>query len=306
MAQDEWHVTLAAADAAAVSLGVPAGSAPLDRRWEAALSLRYQRRGERTVLAHRAHRGPLRVQRNLYPEGPDLCHTLVVHPPGGIAGGDDLSLDVRVEHAAAALLTTPGATKWYAARGHRARQRISLEVAEGGALEWLPQESILFDGADAELSCKVSLSASAAYLGWEILCFGRQAAGERFSSGQLLLTTELLRDQRRLWIERGRLAGGDPLLSSPIGLDGAPVCATLVAVAPALTSPQLAALLGACRAVDERGGKAGITCLPGGVLLARWLGACSEAARHYFIALWRLLRPALLLRAAALPRIWAT
>ncbi len=316
-----------AAAAAAASLGGPAAPAPLDRRWEAALSLRYQRRGERTVLAHRAHRGPLRVQRDLYPEGPNPCHTLVVHPPGGIAGGDDLSLDVRVEPAAAALLTTPGATKWYAARGHGARQRISLEVAAGGALEWLPQESIIFDGADAELSCRVSLASSAAYLGWEILCLGRQAAGERFSSGQLLLTTELVRDDRRLWIERGRLAGGDPLLTSPVGLDGAPVCATLVAVAPDPSSapqpslpslaslpslpslpspPSLASLLGACRAVDERGGKAGITCLPGGVLIARWLGACSEAARHYFIALWRLLRPALLRRAAVLPRIWAT
>lgn len=304
-------MTLAAADAAAVSPGVPAGSAPPVRRWEAALSLRYQRRSERTVLAHRAHRGPLRVQRDLYPEGPDLCHTLVVHPPGGIAGGDDLSLDVRVEPAAAALLTTPGATKWYAAHGHRARQRIALDVADGAALEWLPQESIVFDGADAELSCRVSLASSAVYLGWEILCLGRQAAGERFSSGQLLLSTELVRDDRRLWIERGRLAGGDSLLTSPVGLDGAPVCATLVAVAPLLSSAPpastpLAPLLAACRAVDERSGKAGVTCLPSGVLIARWLGACSEAARHYFIALWRLLRPALLHRAATLPRIWAT
>jgi urease accessory protein len=304
----------------------PAPASLPARRWEAQLQLGYERRGERTVLARRAHRGPLRVQRALYPEGPALCHTLVVHPPGGVAGGDDLWLDVQVDAGAAALLTTPGAGKWYRGHGHRARQRVTLDVAAGGALEWLPQESILFDGAEAELSCRVRLAEGAAYLGWEILCLGRQAAGERFTEGELRLTTELWRrgsgggsgecvtgapgvigtaGDQRLWLERGRLAGGDPLLTSPVGLAGFPVCATLLAASPTgAPSPQQ--LIAACRAVDEYGGTAGVTCLPGGILIARWLGERSEAARHYLVALWRLLRPALFCRAAISPRIWAT
>jgi urease accessory protein len=296
----------------------------MSQGWEAALELGYERRGERSALVHRAHRGPLRVQRDLYPEGPDTCHTIVVHPPGGIAGGDQLQLDVRCGAGAAALLTTPGAGKWYRGHGRRARQRLTFTVEDGGSLEWLPQETIVFDGALAELSCRVELGRGSVYLGWEILCLGRQACGERFTTGELRLGTELWRKAepagaagaagaaRCLWRERGRLRGGDALLSSPVGLGDAPVCATLIAAGPAF---DLAAgdapdprLLAACRAVDEGGGQGGrgaVTCLPG-LLIARWLGDSSEQARHHLARLWHLLRPALRQRAATLPRIWAT
>jgi urease accessory protein len=290
---------------------LPAVSAAPVRRWEATLSLGYERRGERTVLAHRAHRGPLRVQRDLYPEGPGTCHTLVVHPPGGLAGGDELRLDVRLGAGARALLTTPGATRWYRSGGHRARQQLELVLDDDAVVEWLPQESIFFDGAEAELAARVRLGRGSVYLGWEVLCLGRQASGERFTHGQLRLATELFRGERLLWHERGRLDGGGPLLTSPVGLGGASVCATLLAAAPALEpgTASLATLLAACRAVDTFGGNAGVTCLPaapGGVLIARWLGDASEAARHHLLALWRVLRPALCHRAATPPRIWAT
>lgn len=269
--------------------------------WDASLELAYERRGERTVLARRAHRGPLRVQRDLYPEGPSPCHTLVVHPPGGVAGGDRLALSARLDADAHALLTTPGAGKWYRGHGRWASQALRFTVEDGAALEWLPQETIAFDGALAELSCRVELAPQASYLGWEVLCLGRQASGERFLSGELRLGTELWRGEACLYRERGRLRGGDALLTSPVGLGGASVCATLVAVSPRLPALSLAEL----RAVDERGGRAGVTRLPH-VLVARWLGDSSERARHYLTSLWSLLRPALLARPATSPRIWAT
>lgn len=269
--------------------------------WDASLELAYERRGERTVLARRAHRGPLRVQRDLYPEGPSPCHTLVVHPPGGVAGGDRLALSARLDADAHALLTTPGAGKWYRGHGRWASQALRFTVEDGAALEWLPQETIAFDGALAELSCRVELAPQASYLGWEVLCLGRQASGERFVSGELRLATELWRGEACLYRERGRLRGGDALLTSPVGLGGASVCATLVAVSPRLPALSLAEL----RAVDERGGRAGVTRLPH-VLVARWLGDSSERARHYLTSLWSLLRPALLARPATSPRIWAT
>ncbi len=269
--------------------------------WDASLELAYERRGERTVLARRAHRGPLRVQRDLYPEGPSPCHTLVVHPPGGVAGGDRLALSARLDADAHALLTTPGAGKWYRGHGRWASQALRFTVEDGAALEWLPQETIAFDGALAELSCRVELAPQASYLGWEVLCLGRQASGERFVSGELRLGTELWRGEACLYRERGRLRGGDALLASPVGLGGASVCATLVAVSPRLPALSLAEL----RAVDERGGRAGVTRLPH-VLVARWLGDSSERARHYLTSLWSLLRPALLARPATSPRIWAT
>lgn len=294
----------------------PAVSGPaMSQGWEAALELGYERRGERSALVHRAHRGPLRVQRDLYPEGPDTCHTIVVHPPGGVAGGDQLRLDARVGAGAAALLTTPGAGKWYRGHGRRARQQLAFTVGEGAALEWLPQETIVFDGAEAELSCRVELGRDSRYLGWEILCLGRQASGERFTTGELRLHTELWRradagePARCLWLERGRLRGGDALLTSPVGLAGAAVCATLVAAGPPFDRPLGVApdpaLLAACRAADEGAGQGGVTCLPG-LLIGRWLGDSSEQARRYLAELWRVLRPALRQRAAIPPRIWAT
>jgi urease accessory protein len=237
-----------------------------------------------------------------------------VHPPGGVAGGDSLTLTVDVGAGASALLTTPGATKWYRCDGRSARQLVEVTLAAGASAEWLPQESIFFDGADAELRCLVRMAPGSAYLGWEVLCLGRRASGERFAHGQLRLATELWREGQRVWVERGRLAGDDPLMRSPVGLAGHSVVATLLAAGDGQGDEVLAA----CRSVEAgRGARAGVTRLPGqprlpglpglpGLVIARWLGDSSEQARQYLTQLWMLLRPPLLQRAAVPPRIWAT
>ncbi|MBI3716618.1 MAG: urease accessory protein UreD [Betaproteobacteria bacterium] len=270
--------------------------------WDAKLSLAYAHRDGRTVLARREHLGPLRVQRNLYPEGAHTCHSIVLHPPGGIAGGDVLAIDIEVGTDAAALLTTPGAGKWYRSAGLPASQALQFDIGKNASLEWLPQETILFDGADAKLQSRVRLASGSLYLGWEILCFGRQASGERFATGRIRLDNEIWRDDRCLWRERGGLSGGDPLFDSPIGLAGRKISATLVAAGHDV-SPQV---LAACREVaagDDA--QAGITRFPD-VLIARWLGDDSEEAKRYLIALWTLLRPAMRKLPADPPRIWAT
>jgi urease accessory protein len=271
--------------------------------WKARLRLDYERRAGKTVLAHREHEGPLRVQRDLYPEGPATCHTIVLHPPGGVAGGDRLELDVTVGAGGAALLTTPGAGKWYrCAKERPSAQRLGFRVRAGASLEWLPQETIVFDAAHAHMETAVDLDAGASYVGWEILCLGRQAAHERFASGSLRLATEIRREGVPLWIERGHLAGGSRLLDSPVGLDAKTVTATLIAAGPEVSAQTLAL----CRAVDAgANARAGITRLPG-VLIARWLGDSGEDARSHFLKLWGLLRPALRGAPAHAPRIWAT
>lgn len=270
--------------------------------WEAQLNLEYRRRAERTVLARRSHSGPLRVQRDLYPEGEGTCHTIVVHPPGGIAGGDSLRIDAVLGERSAALLTTPGAGKWYRTESQPARQHLVFELAAGASLEWLPQETILFDGAIAQMTTEVHLADDAAYTGWEILCFGRAASRQRFASGMLSQKTEVFAEGGRIWVEQARVTGDDPLLDSPIGLNGHTVCATLLAAGQEVSDVVLAA----CREVPAGiGASAGITRLPG-ILIARWLGDAGEDARRYFAALWAVLRPAMRGRPAIEPRIWST
>jgi urease accessory protein len=261
--------------------------------WKAELSLGFERTGERTVLARKRHDGPLVVQKALYPEGGEVCHAIVVHPPAGIAGGDELLLDVESKNGAFAQLTTPGAGKWYRSAGAWAAQRLSFDVE--GALEWLPQETIVFDGARADLSTEVRLAGDARYIGWEILCLGRSGSGERFSRGTIRLSTRISRDKKPIWLERGLIEGGGKLMRSPAGLGGHPVCGTFVAAGPQIGKMRPAA------GIEPLA----VTQLPG-LLVGRYLGDSSEQAKRAFAALWAALRPRLLGREAREPRIWRT
>jgi urease accessory protein len=273
---------------------------PLD--WRAELELNFARRGEGTVLARRRHSGPLAVQKPLYPEGEAVCHAIVLHPPAGIAGGDELRIAVEAEAGAQVLLTTPGAGKWYRSDGRLARQDVEIKVSPGGTAEWLPQETIVFDGAIASMRTRIELAAGARYLGWEILCLGRTAGGERFARGGLRLATRIVREGRLLWAEQGALEGGSPWLESPAGFAGCTVSATLLAAGV----PADAALVAACRGIEtEVDARCGVTALPD-LVVARWLGDSGEAARDWLEGVWQRLRPAFIGREAQRPRIWNT
>ena len=269
--------------------------------WEAHLELDFERRGERSVLAARRHSGPLRVQKSLHPEGTGVCHAIVLHPPAGIAGGDSLGLQVRVGSGAHALLTTPGAGKWYRSKGPPARQSLLFDLQDGAALEWLPQENIVFDGAIARTGSTVRLNAGSRYLGWDLVCLGRHASGERFQSGALRIANRVEREGRPLWIEHGIIEGGGTALQAPSVLDGHTAFGSLVAAGADVDAIVMQAL----RGIEADSGLWGVTRLPA-VTLARWLGDNAEHGRRYFVKLWQLLRPALLGREAAMPRIWAT
>ncbi len=278
-----------------------APTAARSQSWRARLDLRYERRGDRSVLAASSHEGPLVVQKSLYDEGDPVCHNIVVHPPGGIAGGDRLHVDVSLGHAAHAKLTTPGAAKWYRSAGEFAQQRTVLHVSRGAALEWLPQEAIFFDGAKADLDCVIDLDDDAVFIGWEIVCLGRGASGERFARGVVKQRVALFRDSARVFAERAILEGGSRLLDSAAGLKGARVFGTFFAAAPLIAD----ALLSECRDVKTDEGDTGVTRLPG-LLLARCLGGSAEAARAYFVRIWSCARRVLLRREAVAPRIWNT
>ncbi|MBL8434400.1 MAG: urease accessory protein UreD [Zoogloea sp.] len=273
--------------------------------WHAELHLRFTRAGARSVLRDNRHQGPLRVQKALYPEGEAVCQAIVLHPPSGIAGGDHLHICASVEAGAHTQLTTPGAGKWYRSGGADASQTLDLQVADGACLEWLPQEAIVFDGARARMDTHIELAADSRLMAWDILCLGRAAAGERFGSGRVDLACRIERAGSPIWIERGGFDGGDPLLASPAGWAGATVCGTLLVSFPGLAG-QAAGLLEACRAIAPADdARHGITALPD-LLVGRYLGDSSEAARQWFARLWETLRPACCGRPAVTPRIWNT
>ena len=279
-------------------MNLPANTALFTPHWLAELELGYGRFGDSTRPTLRRHCGPLRVQKHLYAEGPQVCQHIIVHPPGGIAGGDQLDIRASVGPDAWAQLTSPGAAKWYRAAGP-AYQRVELKVAAGATLEWLPQETIVFSAAQAELSTRIELEGNARLFYWDMIALGRQASGERFEHGYFQSHLDIRRDGQLLWHERQRIVGGDGLLDSPIGLDGNPVFATLLVTGE--VSPER---LEACRSLPHpvRGD---LTQLPG-LLVARCLAGEALQARSWLIDLWRLLRPALLGREAVTPRIWST
>lgn len=267
--------------------------------WIARLALDYRFADGRTVLSRR-HEGPLRVQKALYPEGERLCHTLIVHPPGGIAGGDELGIAAGIGPGAQALLTTPGATKWYKAHGRQASQSIALNVQ--GGLEWLPQEAIVFNQADVNSRIDISLAPDAATIGWDIVALGRGAAGETFDEGRFAQTIRLSDDGKLQWVERTRLRGGDPMLRSPVGLAGNTVFGCLWAAGPIWRDDDLDELR-AQLPTDT----VPITRVAPRLLLARVLAASTPAARAALTRVWQLLRPRVFEgRPPMLPRIWAT
>ena len=191
------------------------------RHWSAHLELGFRRGRQRTELTQKKHLGPLRVQRLFYPDPNGRAHCYLLHPPGGVVLGDDLRVKVEVA-SGIALLTTPSAGRFYTVADFREpqTQRVQLQ-ATAGLIEWLPQETILFSGANARLHTDIDLGAEAALAFWEILVLGRPAAGEAFATGTCEQRLRIRRCGEPLLYDQLRLRAKDPIVNSPQGLRGA-------------------------------------------------------------------------------------
>ncbi len=274
--------------------------------WRGELRLRYHRRGDRTV-AFDAHTGPLRVLQPLYPEGEGVCHHVLVHPPGGVVGGDELHVQVQAESGSHALLTTPGATRFYRSEGAQALQHTQLQLAEGARLEWLPMETIAYSGCQASNRVTAELAPGAEMLGWDVLALGLPAAGQPFERGVFSQHLEL----PGRWIEGGRIAADDPtLLQGPVGWAGHTVAATLWFAAGAPLAPaRRTALVEAARALlpgHALTATAGVTAPQAGVVVLRVLAARVEPVMQLFMAVRAAWRQQAWGLAAVPPRIWKT
>jgi urease accessory protein len=278
--------------------------------WAGSLALDYRRdelRGMPRTVLHDRHDGPLRVLASLYPETPAICHNVLVHPPGGLVGGDVLDMAVALAPGAHALVTTPGATRFYRSTGATATQRLRATLAEGARLEWLPLETIAYSGCLGENLMRFELAPGAEMIGWDVLALGLPAADLAFSRGRFTQCVEL----PGRWLERGVIDAHDTrLLDSPLGWAGHRVMGTLwFAAGSALPPARREALLDAARAAvqgDALQRTAGATAVHDGVIVLRVLAARVEPAVALLSRVWAAWRREAWQLGATTPRVWRT
>jgi urease accessory protein len=278
--------------------------------WHGHLQLDYRRAdtaaGARTIALDR-HHGPLRVLQRLYPEGDAICHHVLVHPPGGIVGGDVLAIDARLAAGTHALITTPGATRYYRSAGASAVQQLHAQVGDGARLEWLPLETIAYDACIAENRLRFELAPTAQMIGWDVLALGLPAAGQAWQRGSYQQRLEL----PGVWLEQARIRAEDTLLlDSPLGWDGRRVLATCwFAAGQPLPKALREDLLEQARALidaDALASHAGVSCTHDEVVVLRLLAPRVEPAMALLTqvrAAWRRLAWDL---EPSPPRIWRT
>lgn len=274
--------------------------------WHAKLELDYRMEAGRCVARH-AHTGPLRILQSLYPEGDSICHNVLVHPPGGLVGGDTLDITVRVAPGAHALVTTPGATRFYRSDGEHAQQRSCITLDPGARMEWLPLEAICYSGCLAENHLTLNLAPGAELLGWDVTALGLPAAGKPFDTGQFCQSIEV----PGVWLERAQIKALDVLLmNSPLGLASHRCMGTLFFVAGSKLERK-------CRqeALDKAReviaahplcAAAGATSPDGQVVVVRVLAPVVEPAMALLKQVWLAWRRHFWQQVASSPRIWST
>lgn len=272
--------------------------------WQARLDLDYAYRGNKTRLINKRQSGPLTVQRSFYPEG-SVCHNYILHPPGGVVGGDSLHINVKAEPGAHSVLTTPGATKFYRSRaGHIGRQTQTISVAGDAIVEWLPQHNIFFPGANVALCTTIDITPGGKYIGWEMHCFGLPSNDEVFSHGTVRSKTAVTVDGQLRLVEHLN-SNANETLNAATGLRGMSIHGSMIA-APCNDAHRdvLEQIL------QSQVGKAyphaiGLT-LVDEVLIVRATGDQTETMQVLFTHLWTELRAQWLEQGPCLPRIWAT
>lgn len=267
--------------------------------WRGHLQLTY--RYDRSTTQAIRHQGtaPLKVQRSFYPESSAICHNTILHTAGGIVGGDKLGIEIELQPQSRAVITTAAAGKIYGSNGQIASQSIVQNIGDNACLEWLPQETIIFDRAICHQHLRVNLSASATWLGWQIDRFGRTARGERFTRGEWKSATEVYRAGKPVWIDR-QVLYGDEMVDSPHSLAGYPIVGSLAWIGSAV-SKDLAIETRSLFAGEPS--KIGVTRLTEG-LLCRYRGDSTTEVRQWFTAVWHLLRHSFLNSPPIHLRVW--
>lgn len=275
--------------------------------WQGQLDLIFSRQGDTTQLSHSQAQAPLKIQRPFYPEGPTTCHTVLLHTAGGMVGGDRLSIQVALQPQTQVLLTTAAASKLYRSNGPTTQQTIQVHIAAGAWLEWLPQETIVFNAAQYHQTMRIELAPRAIWLGWDILRFGRTARGELFSAGNWRSHTEVWQSGRPIWLDRQWLPGNEAVFQSPHGLARCPIVGSFALVGQTIDSDVVQQIRATWQAgANPHSGKVGeigVTRLQTG-LLCRYRGHSIAEVRQWFIQVWHLLRATYGSQPPCPPRVW--
>lgn len=274
--------------------------------WQAHLSLDYTHEAPRTVARFR-HDGPLRILQSLYPEGDAICHNVMVHPPGGLVGGDTLDIAVSVAEGAHGLISTPGATRFYRSAQDEATQNVVLRLAPGARLEWLPLETIAYSACRAVNRMTLEIAPGAELIAWDCVAFGLPAANAPFVSGRYLQHLQW----PGVWLERAQVRAEDQrLLDSPLGMAGHRCMATMVvACGTAMTRDRREMLLDVLRAQEPPATDGtlhwGVTAPNDHMITVRVLAPVVEPAMQLLRGLWAAVRPRFWNVGAQPPRIWS-
>ncbi|KMT64369.1 urease accessory protein UreD [Catenovulum maritimum] len=290
-------------------------------QWQASLALEFSQTQQGSRLSSIKRRGPLAVQKAFYPEGPNCAHVYLLHPPAGIVSGDELTLTTLVKPNAHALLTTPGANRFYRARNgdnearNKQKQTITLTLAENAMLENLPLETLVYDGANGINTVDIKLTESSTYIGWDIVCMGLPASAQYFKSGQFTQLNRIYCDNKLIYHDRIKLSQQSGLLDQKqgvAGLAGYTTFATMTAYSANFIRPEnnqiQAKLLTEIRDIIEQKQAeelVSVTCIDG-LFVIRYLGNQSEQCKQIFTAIWQCLRPACCDKPTNSPRIWLT
>ena len=273
--------------------------------WRADLKLDYTLESQRTVARY-LHQGPLRILQSLYPEGDQICHNVLVHPPGGLVGGDTLDIQVTVAEGAHALVSTPSATRFYKSGGQAALQQVTATLAPGSRLEWLPLEAIAYNDCEATNRAIFNLAPSSELMAWDVTALGLPSSDMAFTKGHFQQHLEI----PGVWLERGNLRGDDTRwLNSPLGLAGQKCLASLVFASGNNIEPQRAAqALEAAREVLEAHPlrlQAGVTCAHPQVIVLRVMSPLVEPSMDLLKKVWAVWRHTLWALPSTPPRIWS-
>jgi urease accessory protein len=269
--------------------------------WHGVLNLVYSKPKLTTQITHAYSKAPLKIQRSFYPEKENICHSVILHTAGGIVGGDLLSQNIKLQTGAQTLITTAAASKIYRSNGKQARQNINIQLENSSYLEYLPQETIVFNSAVYRQNLRVEIVPGATWFGWEITRFGRSARGEKFLQGEWRSDTEVYQQGNPLWIDRQYLLGQENFDSSN-GLAGKPVVGTLSFIGRSI-EPEIITKARNCWLDREYSGEAGVTQLISG-LVCRYRGNSTKEVKEWFIDVWQLLRLNYLGIPITKPRIW--